>query len=261
MKIKQIVGEHKKGVRARKYLVKGPEPRKPVKAVDSKKTADTVDEGTEQFGKVTGVTPDGKVTIAPNDASSGGPITIDKTALLPGAQPNTVAMNPNAAGNELKPGTQVTTSTEQAVGEGAMSEIHAELSQIADAEDYDALYTLLSDNGPVGQYLQGKIEDITAETGLHPKDDFEQIEQMLMDIVQQEFGGQSDDEGGETDDNYAMASAGFGSDEDYEEGIPGNVPTEKIPGKEDLLKGRGRKYYESADDILLQKMLTIAGLK
>jgi hypothetical protein len=29
-----------------------------------------------------------------------------------------------------------------------------------------------------------------------------------------------------------------------EAGIPGSVPTEKIPGKEDLLKGRGRSYYE-----------------
>jgi hypothetical protein len=32
-----------------------------------------------------------------------------------------------------------------------------------------------------------------------------------------------------------------------EAGIPGNVPAEKIPGKEDLLKGRGRGYYEGAD--------------
>lgn len=30
-----------------------------------------------------------------------------------------------------------------------------------------------------------------------------------------------------------------------EAGIPGNIPTEKIPGKEDLLKGKGRSYYES----------------
>jgi hypothetical protein len=30
-----------------------------------------------------------------------------------------------------------------------------------------------------------------------------------------------------------------------EAGIPGNIPTEKIPGKEDLLKGRGRSYYEA----------------
>jgi hypothetical protein len=31
-----------------------------------------------------------------------------------------------------------------------------------------------------------------------------------------------------------------------EGGIPGNVPTEKIPGKEDLLKGKGRSYYEGS---------------
>jgi hypothetical protein len=31
-------------------------------------------------------------------------------------------------------------------------------------------------------------------------------------------------------------------------GIPGNVPVEKIPGKEDLLKGKGRTYYEGAED-------------
>jgi hypothetical protein len=38
-----------------------------------------------------------------------------------------------------------------------------------------------------------------------------------------------------------------------EAGIPGNIPTEKIPGKEDLLKGKGRSYYEdqkkSSDEI------------
>jgi hypothetical protein len=105
---------------------------------------------------------------------------------------------------------------EVSTDEGAMSEIAIELAQVADDEDYDKLYDLLSDSGPVGRYLQDKIEEITFETGLHPKDDFEQIEPMLMDIVQQEFGGQNDDEGGETDDNYALASAGFGSDEDYE---------------------------------------------
>jgi hypothetical protein len=103
----------------------------------------------------------------------------------------------------------------ESVEEGAMSEIAIELAQVADDEDYDKLYDLLSDPGPVGQYLQDKIDEITGETGLHPKDDIEKIEPMLMDIIQQEFGGQNDDEGGETDDDYAMASAGFGSDEDY----------------------------------------------
>jgi hypothetical protein len=134
------------------------------------------------------------------------------------------------------------------VKEGAMSEIAAELAQVADDEDYDKLYDLLSDPGLVGRYLQDKIEEITGETGLHPKDDFEQIEPMLMDIVQQEFGGQNDDEGGETDDNYAMASAGFGSDEDYE-----SIQVEKAPpgAKAERMVKHIKKGY--ADDGKLTK--------
>jgi hypothetical protein len=134
------------------------------------------------------------------------------------------------------------------VKEGAMSEIAAELAQVADDEDYDKLYDLLSDPGPVGQYLQDKIDEITGETGLHPKDDIEKIEPMLMDIVQQEFGGQSDDEGGETDDNYAMASAGFGSDEDYE-----SIQVEKAPpgAKAERMVKHIKKGY--ADDGKLTK--------
>ncbi len=199
MKVKQIVSEHKKGVKARKYPVKGPEPRKPTKpvnVVDPKKALTPVKpiaETMDQFGKVTGVTPDGKVTIAPNDPNSGGPITIDKTALLPGAQPNTVSINPDAAQGNLKPGTEVTTSTEQSVGEGGMNELAADLGQIADEEDYDSLYDLLSDDGPIGKYLHREIEDITGETGLHPKDDFERIEQMLMDRVRAQFGSPSNE--------------------------------------------------------------------
>ncbi len=96
-------------------------------------------------------------------------------------------------------------------------EVASVLGRIADEEDFDQLYDLFGDRGPVGEYLQDQIADITGETGLHPKDDFERIEGMIMDRIQQEFGGQNnDDEGGETDDNYALASAGFGSDEDYE---------------------------------------------
>lgn len=33
-----------------------------------------------------------------------------------------------------------------------------------------------------------------------------------------------------------------------EAGIPGNLPADQIPGKEDLLKGKGRTYYEGAED-------------
>jgi hypothetical protein len=114
------------------------------------------------------------------------------------------------------------------VEEGGMDELAAELGKIADEEDYDKLYDLMGDTGPIGEYLQDQIQDITAETGLHPKDDFQRIESIIMDRIQQEFGGQNnDDEGGETDDNYAMASAGFGSDEDYGDFPESAPPTAK----------------------------------
>jgi hypothetical protein len=81
--------------------------------------------------------------------------------------------------------------TGEADVEEGMDEFAAELGRIADEEDYDTLYDLLSDRGPIGDYLQHQIEDITADTGLHPKDDFERIEEILMDRVQKEFGSQS----------------------------------------------------------------------
>jgi hypothetical protein len=41
---------------------------------------------------------------------------------------------------------------------------------------------------------------------MHPKDDFEQIEPMLMDIVQKEFGGQNNDEGIQHEDQSGSIS-------------------------------------------------------
>ena len=38
-----------------------------------------------------------------------------------------------------------------------------------------------------------------------------------------------------------------------EAGIPGNVPAEKIPGKEDLLRGRGRSYYEDEESRIVSQ--------
>jgi hypothetical protein len=131
------------------------------------------------------------------------------------------------------------------VDESAMSDLSVELSQIADEEDYDKLYDLLSDNGPLGKYLQDQIEDITAETGLHPKDDFERIEQMLMDRIQQEFGEQNhDDEGGDTDDSYALASAGHGSDEDYE-----SIEQEGTVTEADSYYEIAQKVYDEHPDL------------
>ena len=138
---------------------------------------------------------------------------------------------------------EIVADTDMSQTEGVMSEIAAELGQVADDEDYDKLYDLLGDSGPVGKYLQKEIDDITGETGLHPKDDFEKIEAMLMDRIQQEFGGNSDDEGGETDDGYALASAGFGSDEDYgdfgrDESIEQTESSDFVKGVKRFIKGK-----------------------
>ena len=127
-------------------------------------------------------------------------------------------------------------------------EVASVLGRIADEEDFDALYELFSDRGPVGEYLQDQIADITGETGLHPKDDFERIEGMIMDRIQQEFGGQNnDDEGGETDDAYALSSAGFGSDEDYE-----SIETEDAPSRMSMAQElyKSNPDLDSEDDIL-----------
>jgi hypothetical protein len=127
-------------------------------------------------------------------------------------------------------------------------EVASVLGRIADEEDFDQLYDLFGDRGPVGEYLQDQIADITGETGLHPKDDFERIEGMIMDRIQQEFGGQSnDDEGGETDDGYALASAGFGSDEDYE-----SIETEDASSRMSMAQElyKSNPDLDSEDDIL-----------
>jgi hypothetical protein len=133
------------------------------------------------------------------------------------------------------------------VQEGNDDEVASVLGRIADEEDFDQLYDLFGDRGPVGEYLQDQIADITMETGLHPKDDFERIESIIMDRIQQEFGGQNDDEGGETDDNYALASAGFGSDEDYES-IETEDESPRMSMAQELYKSN--PDLDSEDDIL-----------
>jgi len=91
--------------------------------------------------------------------------------------------------------------------EGAMDELAAELGQIADNEDYDKLYALLSDNGPVGKYLQDMITDITSETGLHPDDDIEEIMNRMMDQIASDFGEGSSQPRDETNAKGPMTQA------------------------------------------------------
>lgn len=73
--------------------------------------------------------------------------------------------------------------------EGVMSEIDLELREIVATEDFDALYNLLSANTPTGRYVQDIYQDITIDTGLHPDDNFEEIEEILFDRLADQFGG------------------------------------------------------------------------
>ena len=93
------------------------------------------------------------------------------------------------------------------------SDASSELSRIVSAGDYDGLYGLMSSNSPAGRIVQDMYNSVASEHHLHPDDSFEEILDIVMDQLEADYG--YNDEGGETDDNYALASAGFGSDEDY----------------------------------------------
>ncbi len=104
--------------------------------------------------------------------------------------------------------------------EGQSPEVEEFLTKVAQSGDdgFDMLYN--AQQGKYGkeieQAVQEMYDDITIDTGYHGDDDFEQIYDRMLDNIEADYGARgSDDEGGETDDAYAMASAGHGSDEDY----------------------------------------------
>jgi hypothetical protein len=106
----------------------------------------------------------------------------------------------------------------KSMAEGAMDELAAELGQIADNEDYDKLYDLLSDNGPVGSYLQDMITDITVDTRLHPDDDIEKIMEIMMDRIADDFGDSDAEtrEGFSSEADQVLAQVGSGELDAYD---------------------------------------------
>jgi hypothetical protein len=79
------------------------------------------------------------------------------------------------------------------VTEGAMDELHAELSDIVANEDYDALYDLFTANTPAGKFVQDMYNDVVIDSGLHPDDDFERIQEIVFDRLADEFGQEVDE--------------------------------------------------------------------
>jgi hypothetical protein len=109
MKVKQIVDEHKKGFRAKKYAHKpkntiAPKKPEPIKPVGTVKPGDEVKETAiagQMVGKVSKVDPaTGKVDV---QSPTGQTTTVDATQITPGDTPNKLSMQvPN-----VQPGMEV----------------------------------------------------------------------------------------------------------------------------------------------------------
>jgi hypothetical protein len=107
------------------------------------------------------------------------------------------------------------------VEEGVMKDVDYDLRMLANEGDEDELIVALQ-----GEYGSGvadalndmmsELQDDLASKGMNDvMNDNDKMIEMLMDKLVDEYGGDDSDEGGETDDGYALSSAGFGSDEDY----------------------------------------------
>lgn len=78
------------------------------------------------------------------------------------------------------------------LSEGVMSEIAIELGEIADRQDFDALYDLMTSTSPAGQMVQEIANDIAVEHRLYD-DDHEELLERVMDYLVDEFGDQLDE--------------------------------------------------------------------
>jgi hypothetical protein len=82
--------------------------------------------------------------------------------------------------------------------------------------DYNKILAALS-QGDVESAVEEVFGNYADQDGGEIRsNDFDNYLEDLEDQFKDMVGGSDDDEGGETDDGYALASAGFGSDEDYE---------------------------------------------
>jgi len=102
---------------------------------------------------------------------------------------------------------------EDNMAESAMSEIGAELRDIYDRDDVNAFYKLFSANTPTGQFIQNMANDVVEGLGLHPKDDFEEIEQIVWGEIEDMFRNNNVlndmNESAEDRDSYKVAKILF----------------------------------------------------
>ena len=79
------------------------------------------------------------------------------------------------------------------VDEGVMKSVAAELGEIANTEDYDALYDLMTATSPAGQMVQKIADEIAINHRLYD-DDHEELLELVMDRLIDDFGGSDLDE-------------------------------------------------------------------
>tara|TARA_B100001057_G_scaffold200531_1_gene201245 strand:+ start:4793 stop:6397 length:1605 start_codon:yes stop_codon:yes gene_type:complete len=66
--------------------------------------------------------------------------------------------------------------------EGSMSDLHARI--MSSDDPHDAIYKMLTQDGPEEKYIQDMYNDTSAEYGLHPDDDFEDIIDRMVDEME-----------------------------------------------------------------------------
>ncbi len=149
------------------------------------------------------------------------------------------------------------------VEEGYSSEVEDFFHKVANGGDegYEMLYD--AQGGKFGKDIEKAVQDmyddISIDSRLHPDDDFEEIFDRMMDRIMDDYEDKDSDpdEGGETDDNYAMTSAGFGSDEDYGD-FPESIEEKAPPGaKAERMVKHIKKGY-AKDGKLTDKEKSIA---
>ena len=107
------------------------------------------------------------------------------------------------------------------VSEAISPDADMALYKLAQNGDFDEIYDAMGRADEVGQKLQDMSNEISADTGLHPDDDIEKIIYRIADQLADEYSNFDDtpdtypDDSMDGDHDSAMASAGFGSDEDY----------------------------------------------
>lgn len=72
--------------------------------------------------------------------------------------------------------------------EDVQDSVKTELSNIAATQDYNKIYDLLTSSSETGQYLQNLYDEIGFENMLHGDDDYDEIVELVMDRLIDDFG-------------------------------------------------------------------------